>query len=129
MHPGVRLRIAVIVTSGVQQSMQRVEKNLAACSVRCSVRSAGCAAFRSALPASRSFINTDGNVNINSLTGRILRKCQHIGGGIEIHVSRMQHTHAIIMHQFKGSACNWKAKQWLDALHGCHQPGAIGCRK
>ena len=125
MHARVGIIIAVIVTSSVQQSVQRIEKNLAAGSVR---RTGGrsSAIWRSTLPAPRRFVYADGDINIHRLTGRVLREGQYIGGGIKAHVSRVQHAHAVIMHQFDRSARHRETKQRNDSFNGCGKPGAIG---
>ena len=82
--------------------------------------------WRSTLPAPRRFVYADGNINIHWLTGRVLRKRQYISGGINPHVSRMQHAHAVIVHQFDRGARDRETKQRNDSFDGCGKPGAIG---
>ena len=106
--------------------MQRVEKNLAAGSVRRIGRSSRSIVLRSTLPAPRCFVYADSNINIYRLTGRILCEGQYIGGGIKAHVSRMQHAHAVIVHQFDRGARDRETKQRNDSFDGCGKPGAIG---
>ena len=126
MHARVGIIIAVIVTSSVQQSVQRIEKNLAARSVRRTGRSSRSIVLRSTLPAPRCFVYTDSNINIHCLTGRVLREGQYIGGGIKPHVSGVQHAHAVVMHQFDRGARHRKTKQRNDSFNGCSKPRAIG---
>ena len=126
MHARVGIIIAVIVTSGMQQSMQRIEKDFAAGSVRRTGRSSRSIVLRSTLPAPRRFVYADSNINIHRLTRRVLRKGQYIGGGIKAHVSRMQHAHAVVMHQFDRGARDRETKQRNDSFDGCGKPGAIG---
>ena len=126
MHARVGIIIAVIVTSSVQQSVQRIEKNLAAGSVRRTGRSSRSIVLRSTLPAPRCFVYADSNINIYWLTGRVLREGQYIGGGIKAHVSRVQHAHAVVMHQFDRGARDRETKQRNDSFDGCGKPGAIG---
>ena len=105
--------------------MQRIEKDLAARSVwRTGGRSR--TMWRSTLPAPRRFVYADGDINIHRLTGRILREGQYIRGGIKAHVSRMQHAHAVVMHQFNRSALHSETKQRNDSFNGCGKPRAIG---
>ena len=112
----------------MQQSVQRIKEDLAARPVwRTGGRSR--AMWRSTLPAPRRFVYADGNINIHWLTGRILREGQYISGGIKPHVSRMQHAHAVIMHQFDRSARHSETKQRNDPLNGGSKPGAIGSGK
>jgi hypothetical protein len=82
--------------------------------------------WRSTLPAPRSFVYADSNINIHWLTGRILREGQYISGGIKPHVSRVQHAHAVIMHQFDRRARHSEPKQRNDAFNTCSKPRAIG---
>ena len=82
--------------------------------------------WRSTLPAPRCFVYADSNINIHRLAGRVLREGQYISGGIKAHVSRVQHAHAVVMHQFDRSARDRKTKQRNDAFDGCGKPGAIG---
>ena len=126
MHARVGIIIAVIVTSSVQQSVQRIEKNLAAGSVRRTGRSSRSIVLRSTVPAPHRFVYADSNINIHWLTGRVLRKRQYISGGIKPHVSRMQHAHAVVVHQFDRSARHSEPKQRNDAFHGGNKPSAIG---
>ena len=125
MHARVGIIIAVIVTGSVQQSVQRIEKNLAAGSVR---RTGGRSRtmWRSTLPAPSRFVYADGDINIHRLTGRVLREGQYIGGGIKAHVSRVQHAHAVVMHQFDRGARDRETKQRNDSFNGCGKPRAIG---
>jgi hypothetical protein len=109
----------------MQQSVQRVEQDLAARSVwRTGGRSR--AMWRSTLPAPRRFVYADGDINIHRLTGRVLREGQYVGGGIKAHVSRVQHAHAVVMHQFDRGARHRKTKQRNDSFNGCGKPRAIG---
>ena len=126
MHARVGIIIAVIVTSGMQQSMQRIEKDFAAGSVRRTGRSSRSIVLRSTLPAPRCFVYADSNINIYCLTGGVLREGQYIGGGIKAHVSRVQHAHAVVMHQFDRGARDRETKQRNDSFNGCGKPGAIG---
>ena len=82
--------------------------------------------WRSTLPAPRRFVYADSNINIHCRTGRVLRKGQYIGGGIKAHVSRVQHAHAVIVHQFDRGARDRETKQRNDSFDGCGKPGAIG---
>ncbi len=112
----------------MQQSMQRIEEDLAARSVwRTGGRSR--TMWRSTLPAPRRFVYADGDINIHRLTGRILREGQYISGGIKAHVSRMQHAHAVVMHQFDRSARHSETKQRNDSFNTSRKPGTIGNRK
>ena len=106
--------------------MQRIEKNLAAGSVRRIGRSSRSIVLRSTLPAPRCFVYADSNINIYRLTGRILCEGQYISGGIKAHVSRVQHAHAVVMHQFDRGARDRETKQRNDSFNGCGKPGAIG---
>ena len=125
MHARVGVCIAVIVTSGMQQSMQRIEEDLAARSVwRTGGRSR--TMWRSTLPAPRRFVYADGDINIHRLTRRVLREGQYISGGVKPHVSRMQHAHAVVMHQFDRSARHRETKQRHDPVNAGSKPGAIG---
>ena len=126
MHARVRIIIAVIVTSSVQQSVQRIEENLAAGSVRRTGRSSRSIVLRSTLPAPRCFVYTDSNINIHCRTGRVLREGQYIGGGIKPHVSGVQHAHAVVMHEFDRGTRDRETKQRNDSFNGCGKPGAIG---
>ena len=106
--------------------MQRVEKNLAAGSVRRTGRSSRSIVLRITLPAPRCFVYADSNINIHCLTGRVLREGQYISGGIKAHVSRMQHAHTVVMHQFDRGARDRETKQRNDSFNGCGKPRAIG---
>ena len=126
MHARVGIIIAVIVTSSVQQSVQRIEEDLAARYVRRTGRSSRSIVLRITLPAPRRLVYADSNINIYWLTGRVLREGQYIGGGIKPHVSRVQHAHAVVMHQFDRSARDRETKQRNDSFNGCGKPRAIG---
>jgi hypothetical protein len=82
--------------------------------------------WRSTLPAPRRFVYADGDINIHRLTGRILREGQYISGRIKPHVSRVQHAHAVVMHQFDRSARHSEPKQRNDPFNGCGKPSPIG---
>lgn len=126
MHARVGIIIAVIVTSSVQQSVQHIEEDLAARSVRRTGRSSRSIVLRITLPAPRRLVYADSNINIHWITGRVLREGQYIGGGIKAHVSRVQHAHAVIMHQFDRGARDRETKQRNDSFNGCGKPRAIG---
>ena len=82
--------------------------------------------WRSTLPAPRRFVYADGDINIHRLISRVLREGQYISGGIKAHVSRMQHAHTVVMHQFDRGARDRETKQRNDSFNGCSKPRAIG---